>query len=51
MKIFQALLKKLPVKMVRYAPYLAHYAICIINFKIIKKELKKLAIETFCEIV
>ncbi len=37
LKIFQALMKKIPIKMMRYVPCLAQYAINIINFKIIKK--------------
>lgn len=44
LKIFQALMKKLPLKMMKYIPCLAQYAINILNFKIIKKELKKLAV-------
>jgi hypothetical protein len=49
LKIFQALMIKLPNKMMRYIPCLAQYLINILNFKIIKKELKNLAVETFCE--
>ena len=37
--------------MVRYVPCLASYAINIINYRIIKKELKRQSVITFCEMV
>jgi hypothetical protein len=47
----QALLKKIPLKMISYAKSIVFYIISILNFKILKKELKKIAIETFCDII
>lgn len=37
--------------MISYAKSLTFYSINILNFKILKKELKKIAIETFCDMV
>jgi hypothetical protein len=49
LKIFQSMMKKKPTKMVRYVPCLAQYAINILNYRIIKKELKRQTLITLCE--
>jgi hypothetical protein len=49
--ILQDLMKKMPLKMVSYVRSLGHYIINILNFKIIKKELKRIALDTFCEVI
>jgi hypothetical protein len=50
-KIFQALLKKIPLKMISYSKSIVFFIINILNFKILKKELKKVALETFCDMI
>jgi hypothetical protein len=37
--------------MISYTKAVGHYIVSILNFKILKKELKKIALETFCDMV
>ena len=37
--------------MISYAKTVGQYIVSILNFKILKKELKKIALETFCDMV
>lgn len=51
LRIFQDLTRKMSLKMVSYVRSLGQYIINILNFKIIKKELKRIALDTFCEVI